>query len=301
MSVRTPPLPALRAFAAVVRLGSVRAAAETLSLTQGAVTHQIRSLEEFLGVSLVQRDGRQLTLTDEGRIYGYQVRQALEDIVEATLRVQGTGLASRDSKPLRLAVLPSFVHGWLMPRLGGFRKQHPSIRLSLQASMSFVDLSQGKVDAAIRFGHGQWQNAVTTPLMGDKLVLVGAPSLLQGRETWTLPQLLGLPILHSSENWAAWLSSVPGYDGSVRRPVPALEFSDSTHLLEAAKLGYGLALTRRVIADTMLSRGELQLAHPHQCEHTSAYFVLTPTGSSREPALDSFISWLQQTVDAKRI
>jgi LysR family glycine cleavage system transcriptional activator len=113
---RTPPLPALRAFAALVRLGSVAAAAQELSLTTGAVTHQIRALESFLNVALVQRDSRSLTLTEEGRIYGYQVRQALEVIAQASERLVRPRRSSR-ARALRVAVLPSFAHGWLIARL----------------------------------------------------------------------------------------------------------------------------------------------------------------------------------------
>jgi LysR family glycine cleavage system transcriptional activator len=168
MTARTPPLPALRAFAALVRLGSIGAAAEELSLTQGAVGHQIRALEGFLDIQLVERSGRRLSLTEEGRAYGYQVRQALADIADATERLKRRQ-RPRETQLLRVSVLPSFAHGWLLARLAGFCRLHPHVRLTFHGSMAYVDLNEGKVDCAIRFGHGQWPDVVTRPLMNDRL------------------------------------------------------------------------------------------------------------------------------------
>ena len=137
MTGRAPPLPALRAFAAWVRLGSVNAAAKDLQLTPGAVSHQIRALEEFLSVPLIERNGRRWVLTDTGRIYGYQVRQALQDIVDVSERVRGHRPVV-DTSTLRIAVLPSFAQGWLLPRLADFTRWHPRVKLQLHGSMDYV-------------------------------------------------------------------------------------------------------------------------------------------------------------------
>lgn len=179
MTGRSPPLPALRAFAAWVRLGSVAAAAEELKLTAGAVSHQIRALETFLDVALIERQARRWVLTEAGRIYGYQVRQALQDIVDVTERVRGHGRRT-PTQDLRVAVLPSFANGWLLPRLQDFMRWHPLVRLHLLGSMAYADLDQGQVDCAIRFGHGRWPEADVQALMGDTLLLVAAPGQSDG-------------------------------------------------------------------------------------------------------------------------
>jgi len=217
MTGRAPPLPALRAFAAWVRLGSVNAAAEELQLTPGAVSHQIRALEEFLNVPLIERNGRRWTLTDTGRIYGYQVRQALQDIVDVTERVRSQRHAQAHTQDLRVAVLPSFANGWLLPRLADFTRWHPQVRLQLHGSMDYVDLSEGQVDCAIRFGHGRWPEAEVRPLMGDSLLLLASPTLLGPEPPQTLQQLLQLPLLHASENWATWLADVPEAHSGVQQ------------------------------------------------------------------------------------
>lgn len=292
MSPRTPPLPALRAFAALVRLGSMGAAAEELHLTPGAVGHQIRALEELLGVALVERSGRQLALTEAGRRYGYQVRQALQDLADATDRVR-LPLHQTQEQVVRVAVLPSFAQGWLLPRLGRFAKRHPQVRLVFHGSMDFADLGAGQVDCAIRFGHGQWPDAVVRPLMPDRLLLVAAPQLLGAKRPTTLAQVLRLPLLHSVENWAGWLSSMSEAPATLQRPPARMEFTDSTHLLEAVRLGLGAALTRGSIADHLLSRGEVVQAHPHECPHTSSYHALVPQGAAPSSAVELFLGWLQ--------
>lgn len=292
MTGRAPPLPALRAFAAWVRLGSVNAAAEELKLTLGAVSHQIRALEEFLEVPLIERSGRRWTLTDTGRIYGYQVRQALQDIVDVTERVR-SHRPVQQTQDLRVAVLPSFAHGWLLPRLADFTRWHPHVRLHLHGSMDYVDLNEGQVDCAIRFGHGRWPDAKVRPLMGDSLVLLAAPSLLGPKPPQTLQEVLQLPLLHASENWASWLADLSEAHSGVQRPPAHMTFNDSTHLLEAARQGLGVALTRRSIADHLLQRHELVLAHAHECTHASAYHLLLPPGSAKHPAREAFADWLQ--------
>jgi LysR family glycine cleavage system transcriptional activator len=293
MTGRAPPLPALRAFAAWVRLGSVSAAAEELQLTPGAVSHQIRALEEFLSVPLIERNGRRWTLTDTGRIYGYQVRQALQDIVDVTERVRSLRPAQAHTQDLRVAVLPSFANGWLLPRLADFTRWHPQVRLQLHGSMDYVNLNEGQVDCAIRFGHGRWPEAEVRPLMGDSLLLLAAPSLLGPEPPQTLQQVLQLPLLHASENWATWLADVPEAHSGVQRPASHMSFTDSTHLLEATRLGMGVALSRRSIADQLLQRRELVQAHAHECPHASAYCLLLPQVSGKHPARDAFADWLQ--------
>jgi LysR family glycine cleavage system transcriptional activator len=297
MNPKTPPLNALKAFASVVRLGSIAKAAEELSLTTGAVAHHIRSLEAFLGIELVSRAGRQLQLTPQGRAYGYQVRQALEDIVDATIHAMSHPPKHYADEVLRISTVPSFIQGWLLHRLPSFRSQHPRIRLFLQASMDFVDLSQGDIDCAIRFGHSTWQHVHTHHLMIDELVLVASPKLLVNLNNHTLKTLLELPVLESNENWSSWLASLP--DASVfERPKAVIKLTDSTHLVEAAKLGMGIALTRRSIADACVCSGDLVYAHPHRSLHTASYQLLTPANSSPNPNVQHFKTWLSAQCSA---
>ena len=289
---RSPPLTALRAYAALVESGSVQAAAEQLSLTQGAVGHQIRALEEFLGVELVLRQGRKLMLTDAGRIYGYQVRQALNDIMEATHRVRRPQRADAEGV-LRVSVLPSFLSGWLLARVPKFCRKHPRIRMHWHASMQMVPLDQGLVDCAIRFGHGNWPDALIRPLMKDQLIAVASPEFMRMNPALSLSRLLKHPLLHASESWSAYLSAMT-QETDLRVPQPFMVFTDSTQMLQAAQQGLGVALTRRSIADDALAQNKLVLAWPHACEHASAYYALSPQAASDNPMREAFLTWLQQ-------
>ncbi len=293
MPNKTPPLPALKAFAALVRLGSIGAAADELSLTQGAISHQIRALETVLGVQLVERSQRRVVLTEQGRIYGYQVRQALDDIADATESVRSLRPQDIPDQAVRVAILPSFLQGWLLPRLPGFCKLYPHVRLAFHGSMAYADLNAGQVDCAIRFGHGRWPDVSIRPLMGDRLLLVASPKLLGKQDPLTLAQVMRLPMLKSSENWANWLASMGDAALGAQRPKTRMEFTDSTHLLEAVRMGLGVALTRRSIADQLLQQGEIVQVLDHECAHASAYAALVPQTASVNPAVEQWLGWLQ--------
>jgi LysR family glycine cleavage system transcriptional activator len=131
--------------------------------------------------------------------------------------------------------------------------------------------------------------------MGDSLVLLAAPSLLGPEPPQTLQEVLQLPLLHASENWASWLADLSEAHSGVQRPPAQMTFTDSTHLLEAARQGLGVALSRRSIADNLLQRRELITAHAHECAHASAYYLLLPPGSAKHPAREAFADWLQGT------
>jgi LysR family glycine cleavage system transcriptional activator len=279
--LRLPPLPALRAFAAVARLGNVSLAADELNVTYGAISHQIRALEEHLQAVLVVRAGRKITLTDAGRIYAYQIRQALEEMLAATERV----VTQLQSQQLVLSILPSFALYWLMPRLADFVAHHPGLRLSLSASMSFIDFDEDPADCAIRFGHGQWANLRCEHLMGDSLLLVAAPTF----KPMDVVTALSQPLLHASESWSLWLSAA-GHETS--SPAAAIEFTDSSHMLDAARRGLGVALTRRSIAQSLIDSGDLQQVTDIEVVHPSSYFLVWPRRSHQNKNLLSLKKWL---------
>jgi LysR family glycine cleavage system transcriptional activator len=288
-TVKLPPLPALRAFEALARLGKVVDAAEELHVTHSAVSHQVKALEDYIGLPLVTREGRSLTLTEEGRVYAYQVRQALAEIAGATDKIQRR---PRDNQ-LTISVVPSFGTFWLLPRLHDFIAAHPELQISLTASMAFADFDKELPDCAIRFGHGQWPDVHCEPLMDDSLLVVAAPNFNGGDLVMTPEQLMQLPLLHASESWPVWLAAA-GCEHL--RPRAALEFTDSSMMLEAARLGYGVALTRRSIAHAMIERRQLVRLTAIEAPHPSRYFLVWPVRSHRSPKLLQLLAWLKQQV-----
>lgn len=289
MKPALPPLSSLRAFVAVARLGSVVAAAEELHVTHSAVSHQIRALEDYLGVALVSRTGRRTALTNEGRIYAYQIRQALDNVAAATARLR----QQRGGQVLRVSVLPSFAMHWLVPRLPDWRARHPALALSLEASTSLTDFDNELADCSIRFGHGQWPNLHSHRLMGDTLLLVASPRLFPSGAPRTVMDALSVPTLQATESWSLWLSDADEFR-AVEIPNPVVQFTDSTHMLEAARIGMGVALTRRSIATGLLARGELMQVTEIETPHTSSYYLVWPHRSHQSPTLEHFKVWLDE-------
>lgn len=289
---RLPPMQALRSFDAVARLGSVNAAAEELHVTHGAVSHQVHALEAFIGTPLIHRKGRRQTLTDLGRVYAYQVRQTLDALADITATLR----ARNPSGTLRISVLPSFAQGWLVPRLSDWLARYPDIRLHIDGSMGFTDFAAGDCDCAIRFGHGQWPDMEVHRIMGDRLVLLAAPGLFPGSGPEpALSEILSKPRLQSSESWPLWLNEI----GSTEplRNEACLTFTDSTHLLEAARHGLGVALERASIADDLLRRGELRILNTPPALHASSYYLVWPRRSRTKPQVDRFFEWLVEMAE----
>jgi LysR family transcriptional regulator, glycine cleavage system transcriptional activator len=285
MTSRIPPLSALKAFEALARLERVNAVAKELHLTHSAVSHQLRGLEEWVGVALFDRRARQLTLTEAGRTYAYQVRQSLDELSQATQKL--TKPAHEDV--LSIAVFPSFAMHWLVPRLFDFQQTYPNVVLSFHAGLAFIEFEKTRIDGALRFGHGQWPNVQTELIMGDSLVLVASPSLVGTQSFKTLKSLKKYPLLHSGESWSTWLKSALLED---EPPAADMVFTDSTHLLEAAKLGLGIGLTRRSIANNLIQQGLLRSLSPIEPVHSSSYYLVWPYRSKPHPMLKKFRDWL---------
>jgi LysR family glycine cleavage system transcriptional activator len=285
MSTRIPPFSALRAFEALARLERVTAVAKELNLTHGAISHQIKSLEDLVGVPLFHRQARAMTLTDAGRTYAYQVRQILDELGQVTSQLR----EPVNDQTLSLTVLPSFAMHWLLPRLKDFRDRHPDIHLQLHAGMHFMTFDKTRIDAALRFGHGQWPNVQTERLMGDSLVVVASPDLIGKTLFKNIQMLWKFPWLHAGESWAAWLTSA-GIDEDPAATV--MQFTDSTHLIEAARRGMGLALTRRSIAHELLQSGALKCLSSVEPVHQSSYYLVWPHRNQPHPSLRVFRDWM---------
>src|ERR1700687_1586543 len=157
MADRLPPMQALRAFEAAARMRSLTRAAESLHLTHGAISHQIKSLEADFGVRLVERAGRGIRLTDEGERFATRVRAVLSDLGDAVREVTERA----NPRQLRVSVIPSFAARWLLPRIGRFFAAHPDIDLDVSSNMTNVDFQGGAADVATRHGFGDWPGLVS--------------------------------------------------------------------------------------------------------------------------------------------
>ena len=227
MSDRIPPMSALRAFEAAARLSSLSRAAESLNLTHGAISHQIKALEDSVGVRLVERAGRGIRPTDEGERLAARVRAALDDLAEALREVRERSNPHR----LRVSVMPSFAARWLLPRVGAFLSRHPHIDLDVRASAALVDFRRDDVDVALRYGQGNYPGLTSTHLMDDYFFVVCSPRLPGGVPK--KPADLARYRLLRSQNdlWKPWFAAA-GLDWP--EPTRGPIFDDTAHVLQAA-------------------------------------------------------------------
>jgi len=286
--LKLPPLSALRAFEAVSRLGSVTAAAQELHVTHSAVSHQLKLLEAYLNIGLIDRSARRVSLTPEGRVYAYQVRLALQQVSSATSRIN----MRSQSEHLTIALLPSFGMHWLVPRLPDFYAQHPNWRIELIASLEVVDFESSPVDCAIRFGSVETQNTHSEWLMSERQILVASPSDRRFSPTQTPEQAITVgQTIATNESWSSWFLAA-GLDATP--PPPSLVVNDSNLALEAAKNGLGAVLTRLSIAESWLKQGFVQRITPIVAPYESAYYLLWPNRSHKVEKLLVFAQWLKE-------
>lgn len=295
MSARKlPPLNALRAFEAAARHQSFTRAAEELSVTQAAVSHQVKALEERLQLRLFERHGRGLWLTDEGELYLPFLRQAFDLIADGTDLVQN----HEAHGPLAVTMLPTFAVRWFIPRLGSFQKQHPDIEVRIATTERNVDFTREDVDLGIRYGKGQWSDLECDKLFDDRYVAVCSPALMRGETPLVRPEdLRNVPLLHDAddEDWRFWLTAlhVHGVDSS-----KGLFFDTHDQALEAAAAGLGVALGSRVIVQDDLDDGRLVMPFGDLTDEPLSHYLVYPKGALRKPKVAAFRTWLMAEATA---
>ncbi len=286
--MQLPNLNALRAFESAGRNLSFTRAAEELNVTQAAVSHQIKVLEEQLGFRLFRRVHRGLRLTEAGQSYLPEVRAAFEKLEAATERLvvnDATGV-------LTVSVLPSFAAKWLVPRLMHFQAKHPEIDVRVSAVDRSVDFEQEDIDLGIRFGRGDYRGLKAVPLMAESVFPVCSPALAERGNGLRKPEdLRHFTLLHDDMvlNWAEWLQAagVTGIDAS-RGPF----FSDSAMLINAAVEGLGVALGRSALASGDLEAGRLVRPFELSLQTAFGYYIVYPQRRDDRPKITVFRDWL---------
>ena len=284
-----PPVASLRSFEAVARLGSVTQAAHEMSVTHSAVSQHIKQLEALVGVTLFIRHGRGVRITEEGRLYALQIREALQHIADATRMVQ----IKPRTLEVTLATLPSFGCHWLLPRLARFQARHPQIAVRLLTSLAVVNLQQEGIDLAIRMGQGDWEGMESRHLFADEQ-LVFAPPGYRGGNLPTTPQAIAASdIIFSMESWHAWCSQA----GLEKPIVPSgLRLNDSNLVLEAVRLGAGVALERRSLVAGAIARGELVQLTAVTVPYPWHYWLTVSPQAENRPEVARFIAWLEEEI-----
>tara|TARA_R110001592_G_scaffold129246_8_gene341613 strand:+ start:5206 stop:6093 length:888 start_codon:yes stop_codon:yes gene_type:complete len=294
MSRRLPPLNALRAFEAAARHLSFTQAAEELNVTQAAVSHQIRGLEDWLGFPLFRRLSRALVLTEAGQLLFPEVREAMDILTTAVNRVQ-----RQDSEGvLTVTTMDSFAQSWLVPRLGRFRQAHPDIDVRLVMVDRMVDLAREGVDVAVRYGRGNWPGLTVSLLRTEELFPVCAPDLIAKGPPLKEPRdLAHYTLLHDEMpvDWRDWLAAV-GCD--TVNPERGPGYSHSNLVLLAARAGEGVALGRSVMVADDLAEGRLVRLFDFALPAPQAYYLACVEGEEDRPKIRAFREWLMGEFEA---
>jgi len=296
MKKRLPPLNWLRAFEASARLLNFTHAAQELSLTQAAISQQLKALESQLGVALFKRLPRGLELTEAGMSYFPVVRESVERLAAATDEIFGQG--HRSTLVIRSSLV-FFTH-WIASRLPEFRLLHPQISLRI-ASNIWVDDSESDADLEIRYGQGRWPGMKSERLTWDTLVPVCAPHLASAERPLQRPQDLArhelLHVLGYEEGWGYWLKK----NGAERVDSSrGLQFDTLISALEVAEQGQGVALARSSLVAHLLDSGRLVAPLGSAIATQEAFYLVYAPHSRVNPDAAAFADWLCQAAIAFR-
>lgn len=299
MARRLPNLNGLKAFEAAARHQSFTKAAEELSVTQGAVSHQVKALEADLGVRFFNREPKQLIITEAGRDYLEIVRDALDRIAAGTDRI----LQRQNTGVLTVSTSPNFASKWLVHRLGRFAEAHPSIDLRVSATLHHVDFAREDIDIAVRHGDGTDLGLNITRLYTEELLPVCSPALLSGTHPLRQPSdLAHHTLLHMDhrQDWSKWLNAADVMDVDLSRgPV----FNQASMCIDAAVDGQGVALARTGLAAHDLIAGRLVRPFDISLPVSYAYWIVCPKAAANLPKIVTFRDWLlaEAADDARRL
>lgn len=285
---RLPPLNALKAFEAAARHLSVKAAAAELSVTPGAVSQMLKTLELHLGRRLFDRVNRGIVLTEAGRNYLPPVRNAFRQIAEASRRVA----AEEETGVLTVSTTPFFASAWLVPRLGSFRAAYPDIDLRILTSNGLADFTRDGVDVAIRHGLGRYPGLKSEHVVAVAMIPVAAPALVARLGKPENPaDLLAWPLVQDADRkgWALWFEALGLTDsGPTRGP----SFDDPGLLLRALIAGQGAGLLPDAMVDQDVREGRLvRLAEAKEIE-VFAYYLVYPELAQGRAKIQAFSSWI---------
>ncbi|MBK1870634.1 transcriptional regulator GcvA [Taklimakanibacter albus] len=285
---RLPPLNALKAFEAAARHLSVKAAAEELSVTPGAVSQMLKTLELHLGRQLFDRVNRGIVLTEAGRNYLPPVRNAFRQIAEASRRVA----AEEETGVLTVSTTPFFASAWLVPRLGSFRAAHPDIDLRILTGNGLADFTRDGVDVAIRHGLGRYPGLKSDHVLAVAMIPVAAPDLVTRLGKPANPaELLDWPLVQDADRkgWALWFEAQGLTEsGPTRGP----SFDDPGLLLSAIIAGQGAGLLPDAMVETDVKEGRLvRLAEPKEIE-VFAYYLVYPELAQGRAKIQAFRDWI---------
>lgn len=296
MANRLPPLNALRAFDASARQLSFTRAAEELFVTQAAISHQIKALEEHLGLKLFMRKNRSLLLTEEGQSYYLDIKDIFNSLHDATEKLLARGAKGS----ITVSLQPSFAIQWLVPRLQAFNLLHADIDVRIKAVDQPDNSITEDVDIAIYYGRGRWPNLHADQLHTEYLIPVCSPLLLNGKKPLnTVNDLTLHTLLHdtSRRDWKRWFKQVNVKGINVNHgPI----FSHSTMVLQAAIHGQGIALANSVLAKPDIDSGRLICPFNDVLVSKNSFYIVCRENQLEIGKIAAFRDWVLDTVEEEQ-
>lgn len=285
------PLTALRAFESASRLLSFKAAAEELSVTPTAISHQIRTLEDWLGLALFERLPRQVRLTEGGERLFRSLHGALLEVAQSvdTLRPQ------RSVSSLTLSTTAAFAALWLVPRLGRFYAQHPNINVRLDTHCEVIDLHQdASVDLVLRYSLDDYPNLYGLCLFDESFGVYGSPEqvALAARRTPTLISVHWHNSKLYAHGWQAWCAKAG--ENWLKQSPANREYDEEHYALQAAIAGQGLVLASNILVSESVASGLLVPYKTDVVVDGAGYSALCVPGRERHPPVRAFFAWLRE-------
>lgn len=280
-----PPLASLRAFSAFAERRNVTQAGQALNVSHAAISQQLRALEGHLGVSLLDRSGKSLTLTADGEHLARALQLGFGAIGAAIDDLTRSGA----DRPVHVSLTSTFAASWLMPRLPAFRCDHPEVSLILEPSPDVVELRPGGVDLAIRYGAGGWAGVQSQMLLQTPMVIVAAPELLGGKTDWSPADLAHLPWLEEigTTEGSTWLAG----RGAAMDPAAGRISLPGNLVLDGLRAGQGVTITVRHFVQQDIASGRLVELYAEP--DTRGYHIVTGQGALR-PTVKTFVGWLKR-------
>lgn len=283
---KLPPLNQLKAFEAAGRLGSFKAAAADLCVSEAAISQHIRALEAYLGAPLFIRTYSGVILTAAGTEFSETLTQAFDLIKSASAKF----LASELKGAVRISVAPSLGSRWLIPRLSAFSEKFPEIQVEPIMTPRLVKLGSD-ADMSIRHGTGNWKDAKATRLMGESLIPVASKSLT-GSTIHSPHELLNYPLLTAVRRKSEWHHWFIAQGVSIATQQQFVVYDTVALALDAAIAGVGICLIDKTLVHEDLKEGRLNLVCDRPVPGINSYYVVVPKGSTPDPKVVALSQWL---------
>lgn len=291
-----PPIHALRALEASVRLKSFARAAEELNVSASAITQHVRTVEEWVGKPLFLRTGRNVVPTDIAEAAMPSLREGFDRIAEGTRLLRAS---DRKSHVVSVSTTPSFASKWLLPRLDRFRLQNPAFEVWVSADMKLADFSLTDVDLAVRYGPGGYSGLVAEQLLEESIIPVASAEFVATRGPFnSVGEVLNAPLLHdmgaendpSCPSWWMWFDT-RGFDDL--RALEGPRYNGASMVVDEAIAGKGIALAKRAIADEDIRAGRLVPLLNDKTPLNFSYWLVWPRGRNLPPPVRAFIAWIR--------